>query len=136
MAIRGILLTPQSFTIRLFNVIPRTHIWGEGLIHYSRSHLSLDGLVSYQDIRWRSLTPLQISSRCILQPQTTGLRWFSVISRTPVRRVLLICKEAVGVFYSPRRLGLDGLMSYPGHSLGESYIFAEKQSVYSTAPAD
>ena len=31
---------------------------------------------------------------------------------------------------------LDCLVSYPGHSLGESYPSAEKQSVYSTAPAD
>ena len=31
---------------------------------------------------------------------------------------------------------LDCLVSYPGHSLGESYSSAEMQSVYSTAPAD
>ena len=31
----------------------------------------------------------------------------------------------------------DCLVSYPGHSLGgESYSSAEKQSVYSTTPAD
>ena len=30
----------------------------------------------------------------------------------------------------------DGLMSYPGHSLGEFYPSAEKQSVYSTTPSD
>ena len=30
----------------------------------------------------------------------------------------------------------DCLVSYPGHSLGGSYSSAEKQSVYSTAPAD
>ena len=30
----------------------------------------------------------------------------------------------------------DGLVPYPGHSLGGSYHSAEKQSVYSTAPAD
>ena len=29
----------------------------------------------------------------------------------------------------------DGLVSYPGHSLKESYPSAETQSVYSTAPA-
>ena len=29
---------------------------------------------------------------------------------------------------------LDGLASYSGHSLGESYPFAEMQLVYSTAP--
>ena len=31
---------------------------------------------------------------------------------------------------------LDCLVSYLGNSLGESYPFAMKQSVYSTAPAD
>ena len=31
---------------------------------------------------------------------------------------------------------LDLLVSYPGHSLEESYTSAEKQSVFSTAPAD
>ena len=30
----------------------------------------------------------------------------------------------------------DCLMPYPGHSLGESYLFAEMQSTYSTAPAN
>ena len=30
----------------------------------------------------------------------------------------------------------DCLVSYPGHSLGESYPSVEMQSVYSTAPAD
>ena len=30
----------------------------------------------------------------------------------------------------------DCLVSYPGHSLGESYPSAEKQLVYFTAPAD
>ena len=30
----------------------------------------------------------------------------------------------------------DCLVSYPGHSLEESYPSAEKKSVYSTAPAD
>ena len=31
---------------------------------------------------------------------------------------------------------LDCLVSYAGHSLGGSYLSAEVQSVYSTAPAD
>ena len=30
----------------------------------------------------------------------------------------------------------DCLVSFPGHSLGESYPFAEIQSVYSAAPTD
>ena len=40
---------------------------------------------------------------------------------------------------SPRITGTspsDCLESYPGHSLGGAYLSAEKQSVYSTAPAD
>ena len=32
----------------------------------------LDCLMSYQDTRWGSLTPLQRCSRCIPQPQSTG----------------------------------------------------------------
>ena len=34
------------------------------------------------------------------------------------------------------RLSSDCLVSYPGHSLRESYPSAEMQSVYSAAPAD
>ena len=41
--------------------------------------------------------------------------------------VLPLYREAIGVLYSP---------SWLGHSLGESYLSAEKQSVYCTAPAD
>ena len=33
------------------------------------------------------------------------IRLFSVISRTVVEGVLLLCRNAVGVFYSPSRLG-------------------------------
>ena len=54
--------------------------------------------------RLYKITSLQRSSRCILQPQPTGQRLFSVI--------------------------------YLGHSLEDSYPSAEKQSVYSTAPAE
>ena len=68
--------------------------------------------------RWGSLTPLQRCSQYILQPQLT---------RPLVGGVLPLCWDAVGVFYSPSQLG---------HSLGESYPFAEMQSVYSTAPAN
>ena len=51
---------------------------------------------------------------------------FSVISRTHVGEVLPLCRDAVGVFYSPSRLG---------HSLGEAYPSAETQSVNSKAQA-
>ena len=39
------------------------------------------------------------------------IRLFSVINRTLVEGVLLLCRDAVGVFYSPSRVG---------HSLGKS----------------
>ena len=47
-----------------------------------------------------------------------------------------------GVFYIPHILSFTGaspsdfLMSYPGHTLGESYPSAEMQLVYSTAPVN
>ena len=46
-----------------------------------------------------------------------------------------------GVLYIPQNSKAgpslsDGLVSYPGQSLGESYPSAEMQSVYSTAPAN
>ena len=54
--------------------------------------------------------------------------------------ILLLCREAVGVFYSPSRVGQpsDCFMSYPGHWLGRrrTYPSAEMQSVYSTAPVE
>ena len=46
-----------------------------------------------------------------------------------------------GVLHIPQSSGITGtspsdcLVSYPGHSLRESYSSAKKQSVYSTAPA-
>ena len=36
---------------------------------------------------------------------TTGLRWFSIINRTVVGGILAICRDSVGVFYRPSRLG-------------------------------
>ena len=47
-----------------------------------------------------------------------------------------------GVLFIPQNSSITGvspldcLVSYPGHSLGESYPSAEMQSVYSIAPAD
>ena len=47
-----------------------------------------------------------------------------------------------GVLHIPQSSSITGtlpsgcLFSYPGHSLEGSYPSAEKQSVYSTAPAD
>ena len=37
---------------------------------------------------------------------------FSVISRTLVRGILLLCKDAIGIFYSPIRLGCQDSMCY------------------------
>ena len=48
-------------------------------------------------------------------------------------------KEVICILQSSSITGasqLDCLVSYPGHSLGESYPSAEIQSVYSTAPED
>ena len=46
---------------------------------------------------------------------------------------------ALRIPHSPSITGtlpLDCLVSYPEHSFGGSYLSAEVQSVYSTAPAD
>ena len=47
-----------------------------------------------------------------------------------------------GVLFIPQSSSITGtspsdcLVSYPGHTLGGSYLSAEMHSVYSTAPAD
>ena len=81
--------------------------------------------LGHQDTSWGSLTPLQRCSRCILQPQPTGSsRHFlgesyssaemqSVYSTAPadwviktlLGGVLLLCRDAVGVFCILSRLG-------------------------------
>ena len=71
---------------------------------------------------WASLTGLQRCSWCILQPQLTGLR-------TLLERVLPLCRDAVGVFYSPSQLASE-------HSLGESYRSAEMLLVYFGTPVN
>ena len=58
---------------------------------------------------WGCLTLLQRCSRCILHTQPTG----PVILRTLIGGILSLCRDAVGVFYSPSWLG----QSYPGFSL-------------------
>ena len=58
-------------------------------VSYSPSHLGLDGLVLYLRHFLGGLTPLQRCSQCILQPQPTGLRLFSVISRALIGRSLI-----------------------------------------------
>ena len=89
------------------------------------------------------LTPLQRSSQCILQPQPTG---------QPIDRVLSGATTpgqsgsgndgSEGVVYIPQSCSITGtsssdcLMSYLEHLLEGYYPSAEKQSVYSTTPAD
>ena len=51
-------------------------------------------------------------------------QFFCVIFNTLVRRDLPFCRDAVGIFYNPSRLGYVSA-SYPGHLLGESYPSAE-----------
>ena len=77
-----------------------------------------------QSILWGSLKLLQTYSRCILQILPTGP------SITLVVGVVLLYRDAIGVFYSLSRLG------QPVHSLGESHPSAEMQLVYSEAPVD
>ena len=48
-------------------------------------------LVSYQDTRWGSLTPLQRSSRCILQPQPNRPCYFSVLIRASYSIKCIVC---------------------------------------------
>ena len=70
------------------------------------------------------LTSQQRFSRCNRQSLSTGpqdTRW---------RGILPLCRDAVGVFDSPYRLG------HRTHVGGGSYPSAEMQSVYSTVPAD
>ena len=49
--------------------------------------------------------------------------------RTFIARVLPLCRDAVSVFYSPANWAI-------GHSLAESYLSAEMQSVYFAPPAN
>ena len=44
--------------------------------------------------------------------------------------------KGLSTFFKTRALPSDGLVSYPGHTLGESYPSAETQSAYFTATAD
>ena len=59
---------PLVFHFKYF-FFGRVNITRSGI---SRMTLLADCLMSYQDTRWGSLTPLQRCSRCILQPQPTG----------------------------------------------------------------
>ena len=42
---------------------------------------------------------------CIPQSSSITIKLFSIISRTLIREALLLCSEAVGVFYSPSFTG-------------------------------
>ena len=68
----------------------------------------------------------------------------------PIDRTLIKCYHQSGpgsdgnegILRIPQSSSITGtslsncLVSYPGHSLGGSYTWTEKQSMYSTAPAD
>ena len=58
------------------------------------------------------------------------MRLLSVISGTFIVRVLSLCWEAVGAFYSLSQLSWDGLVSYPQHSLGRVSLYREAVSVF------
>ena len=109
---------------------------------FSESYLSAEGQSVYPTApadwatRWGRVTPQQRCSRCILQPKSTG---------PLIRGVLPLCREAIGLFYSPIQRGHSLEMSYPSaekqlvYSTApwrESYSSAEVQSVYFTAPTD
>ena len=79
-------------------------------------------LTGPQDTRWGSLTSLQRSSRCILQPQLTGpqdTRWGSI---TPLQR-------SSQCILQPQLTG-------PQDTRWGSLNPLQRSSVYSTAPAD
>ena len=93
------------------------HLLRESLLSICRNAVYSTAPVDWTT-RCGSLTPPQRCSRCILQPQLT---------RPLIAGDLPLCRDAVGVSYSP---------SWLDHSLSESYPSAEMQSVYSTAATD
>ena len=131
--------------IILFSVLSRTLV-GEVLplnreavgVFYSPCRLGwLFSIMSGTLMGWGwGVLPIYKEKNCILTSQPSGLRLFNVISRTLVGGVSPLSRYAVDVFCNPSRLGWDGLISYLGHSLVESYSSSEMQSVYSAAPAD
>ena len=58
-----------------------------------------DCLVSYQGNRRRNLTPLQRSSRCILQPQPTGPSFLLVVPLTLDPCNIMLSVEQGGIKY-------------------------------------
>ena len=73
---------------------------------------------------------MSISSICLIDKTLSG-----AILQVSVDLGVMAMKE-YSTFFQTGSSILDGLMSYPGYLLGESYPFAEMQSVYSTAPAN
>ena len=76
------------------------------------------------DTRWRSLTPQQRSSRCILQLHPTEPSGHSLVGVLPLRR------DTVSIFNNPIRLGNQDTYWLL------SCLSAEIQSVYSTTKSD
>ena len=106
-----------------------THLRG-GLSHYSDAvsvfYNPTPSWLGHRTVFVKQSYPLQKCSQCILQPhlQPTGPK------DTSWEAVLLLCRNAVGVFYNSSWLDhrtLVGRQFYPS---------AEMQSVYSTTPAD
>ena len=163
MTIKGFFTSPKApaflgLTVRLFSVISWT------LVRRGESYLSAEKQLVYSAVgvfcnpSWLvytcrgKRTSLKRCSRCILQPQPTGLHSLgesylseemqSVYSAAPadwatlVGGVLTLCRDTVGVSYSPGRLGytrwgsLNSMQRYSWcilqprptglHSLGES----------------
>ena len=102
-----------SLSISLFNVTSRTLEQG-GLppcrdafhVFYSAIQMGHRTLAGWMG---EGLTPLLRCSRCILQPQLTGLQntcWLKW------REVLPLCWDVVGVFYSSIQLGHRTLIGW------------------------
>ena len=158
------------------NLTTRTLV--EGVLFLSRDAVGIFYSLSqltHQDTCWGSLTPQQRCSWYILQPQQTwppghllresyssaemqlvySTAPANLTTRTLVEEVLLLSRDAVGIFYSLSQLDhqdtcrgsltpqqrrswyiLQPQPTWPpGHLLRESYSSAEMQLVYSTASA-
>ena len=111
-------LTPLQ---RISRCIVRSHLTGQCIV------LNLKPVL-FPIIQFSKSTQFRSQNSSILN-NSVALRSIQFSISTQFRfvwgGVLLFCRNAVGVFYSPRQVG---------HSLGKSYSSAEMQSVYSTAP--
>ena len=128
---KGVLHIPQSSSINGTSPTDclmsyRGHSLGKSYSSAEMQSMYSTGVFNWtiQNTRWGSFTLLQWCCRCILRVYSTRP------SMTLVVGVLPFCWDAVCEFYRRIRLG------QPGHSLGESYLSAEMQSVNSTGVFD